>query len=175
MSPSCAASSMPSRARRETAIRRRAAASDGVAKLEGELLAARRDADDARAGWPATAIAELQQRMDRRPSRALAQLHGARAGVPGSDAYASAPSRALQSHRWTCMTGQPALQFTAAACQRPHALPPSLQSLTDLISRLDFAAGLAGAIRQAVKRTQRHYRLLRRAQNERQPCQPCTP
>jgi hypothetical protein len=145
------------RARRETAVRRRAAASDGLAKMEGELLAARRAADEARGRLAGEAVRQLQDEWTQTVER-LAEIHGrvqAFQQVMHTQVRLAAPYKAVAD----LMTGQPALQFTAAAASAPAALPPSLQGLTDLIGKLDIAGGLASAIRQAREADQRHYRL----------------
>ena len=145
------------RARRETAVRKRAAA-EGLTKLEAELLDARRAADGARSALAGACNQRASQREFAAGVEMMARAYGRGAGASARDAHTGELSRAYKAVA-DLATGQPALQFTAAAASAPAALPPSLQSLTDLISRLDIAAGLAGAIRQAREADARHYRL----------------
>ena len=142
------------RERRETAVRKRAAASDGVTKLEGELLGARQDADAARGRLAGAAVRELQERWAA-AVETLARLHGEALALQGAlHAVVSlpAPYRAVLN-----LQGVPTLQFTAPV---PAAsLPVSMQSLTALIDRIDSAAALASAIRTSREADARHYRL----------------
>ena len=142
------------RERRETAVRRRAAAADGLLKLESELFEARRNADEARGRLAGAAVAELQQRWAA-GVEVVARLHGealALQGVLHAVVSLPAPYRAVLN-----LQGVPTLQFTAPV---PAAsLPASLQPLTDLIDRLDIAAGLAGGIRHANEADDRHRQL----------------
>jgi hypothetical protein len=151
------------RARREAAVRRRAAASDGLAKMEGELLDARRDADEARGRLAGAAVRELQERWAA-AVETLARLHGEALALQGAlHAVVSlpAPYRAVLN-----LQGVPTLQFTAPV---PAAsLPVSMQSLTALIDRIDSAAALASAIRTSREADARHYRL---AQERRAPAE----
>ena len=151
------------RARRETAVRKRAAASDGVTKLEGELLGARQDADAARGRLAGAAVRELQQRWAA-AVEALARLHAEALALQGALHAAvslHAPYRAVLN-----LQGVPTLQFTAPV---PAAsLPVSMQSLTALIERIDSAAALASAIRTSREADARHYRL---AQERRAPAE----
>ncbi len=142
------------RERRETAVRRRAAAADGLLKLESELFEARRNADEARGRLAGAAVAELQERWAA-AVETLARLHGEALALQGAlHAVVSlpAPYRAVLN-----LQGVPTLQFTAPV---PAAsLPVSMKALTDLIERIDSAAALASAIRTSREADARHYRL----------------
>jgi hypothetical protein len=142
------------RERRETAVRKRAAASDGVTKLEGELLGVRRDADEARGRLAGAAVRELQRQWTA-AVEVLARLHGEALALQGAlHAVVSlpAPYRAVLN-----LQGAPTLQF---ALPVPSAsLPVSMKALTALIDRIDIAAALASAIRTSREADARHYRL----------------
>ena len=140
--------------RRETAVRKRAAASDGLAKMEGELLDARRDADEARGRLAGAAISELQREWAA-AVETLARLCGealALQGVLHAVVSLPAPYRAVLN-----LQGVPTLEFTAPV--PPASLPVSMKALTDLIDRIDSAAALASAIRTSREADARHYRL----------------
>ena len=142
------------RARREAAVRRRAAASDGLAKMEGELLDARRDADEARGRLAGAAVRELQERWAA-AVETLARLHAEALALQGAlHAVVSlpAPYRAVLN-----LQGAPTLQFALPV--PPASLPVSMKALTDLIERIDSAAALASAIRTSREADARHYRL----------------
>ena len=120
------------RERRETAVRKRSAASEGLTALESELLQARQDADEARGRLAGAAVRALQVRWNE-AVEALARLHGealALQGVLHAVVSLPAPYRAVLN-----LQGVPTLQFTAPV---PAAsLPVSMKALTDLIDRID--------------------------------------
>ncbi len=143
------------REHREAAVRMRAATADGLVKLEPELFEARRAADEARSGLAGAAISELQREWTQTVER-LAEIHGrvqVFQQVMRTQVRFAAPYKATLD-----LQGQPTLQFIGASAPAA-ALPVSLQSLTDLVDRLDVAGGLASAIRTSRERDAHHYQL----------------
>ena len=147
--------------RREAAVRVRAAAADGLAKMEPELFDARRDADEARGRLAGAAISELQREWTA-AIETLARLHGEALAL--QNALHTVPSLPAPYRSVLNLQGVPTLQFAAPV--PAAALPVSMQSLTELISKLDIAAGLASGIRASREADARHFRL---AQERRAP------
>jgi hypothetical protein len=145
------------RARKETSVRRRAAAGEGLVQLRDDLSRVRRAADERRGALAGDAVGELQREWAVTAGK-LAEIY-ARAQLFQHIMHVSPslplPFRAVSD----LVSGLPKLQFTTAADMPAVTLPPELQALTDLIAQLDAAANVAGAIHASRDADSRHRRL----------------
>jgi hypothetical protein len=145
------------RERREGAVRRRRAASEGLVAMEGALQESRRGVDATRSTLAGGMVAELQARW----ARAVDELAAVYAEVQevARVTYTRIDLPAPYRVTTNLVSGVPGLQFTAGAANPPAGLPPALTALSELITKLDVAAATAGGIRQAGEADVRHYRL----------------
>jgi hypothetical protein len=153
---------------REGAARRRVAAANGLLTLERELTDARAAVDQERAELSEGLIREFTARWNAACAQ-LAQLRG-EAEALGRALRTTVVCAAPYTTRSNPISGMPELRAIAPpAPPQAVALPPSLQSLSGTLDRLESGAALLTAVQQARQQNERH-RILCRGRGAPETC-----